>query len=77
MGTFDYFYGVNIGGMLLKHSDNISHAIQTSHIFAAECQLVAVLITKTLTKLLTEEAFPLFWERCKKGATELEINELV
>ena len=22
MGTFDYFYGVNLGGMLLKHSDN-------------------------------------------------------
>ena len=36
MGTFDYFYGANLGGMLLKHSENLSRAIQTSHMSAAE-----------------------------------------
>ena len=44
---------------------------------AAECQLVAALTTKTLTKVRTEEAFSLLWERCKKAATELEISEPV
>ena len=44
---------------------------------AAECQLVAALTTKTLTTVRTEEAFSLFWERCKKAATELKINEPV
>ena len=77
MGTFDYFYGVDLGGMLLKHSNNLSRAIQTSHMSVAECQLVAALITTTLTKLLTEEAFSLFWERCKKVATELKITKPV
>ena len=77
MGTFDYFYGVCLEGMLLKHSDNLSRAIQTSHMSAAECQLVAALTTKKLTKVRTEEAFSLFWERCKKAATELKINEPV
>ena len=77
MGTFDYFYGVHLGGMLLKHSDNLSCAIQTSHMSAAESQLVAALTTKTLTKVRTEEAFSLFWERWKKAATELEIKDPV
>ena len=77
MGTFDYFYGENLGGMSLKYSDNLSPGIETSHMPAAECQLVATLTKKTLTKIRTEEAFSLFWERCKKAATELKINEPV
>ena len=63
--------------MLLKHSGNLSHVIQTLHIFTAECQLVEALSTKTFTKVRTEETFSLFWERCKKAATELKINEPV
>ena len=51
MGTFDYFYGVNLGGMLLKHSDNLSHAIQTLHISAAERQLVAASTTKAFIQV--------------------------
>ena len=77
METFDYFYSVNIGGMLLKYNDNLSHTIQTSHMSASEYQLAAALTTKTLTKVCTEEALSLFWERCKKAATELKINKPV
>ena len=77
MGTFDYFCSAYVGEMLHKHSDNLSCAIKTSHMSAAECQLVAALTTKTLTKVHTEEAFSLLWERCKKAATELKINEPV
>ena len=61
--------------MLLKHSDILSHAIQSLHISPAECQLlVEELTTKTFTKLHTEESFSLFWEWCKKAVTELKIN---
>ena len=45
MGTFDYFYDVYLGEMLLKHIDNLSCAIQTSHMSAADSQLVAALTT--------------------------------
>ena len=77
MGSFGYFCDVYLGEMLLKQSDNLSRAIQTSHMSAAECQLVAALTTKKLTKVRTEEAFSLFWERCKEAATKLKINEPV
>ena len=77
MRTFGYFYGVNLGGMLLKHRHNLSRAIKTLHMPAAECQLLVTLATKTLTKFLTEDIFSLFWERCKKAATELRTNKPV
>ena len=73
--TFDYFYGVNLGGMLLKHSHNLSRTIQTLHMPTGECQLVVALTTKALTKVRTEEAFSLFWERCNEATRELKINE--
>ena len=57
MGTFHYFYDENLGGMSLKYSDNLSPWIETSHMPAAECQLVATLTKNTLTKLRTEEDF--------------------
>ena len=63
--------------MLLKHSDNLSHAMQTLHISAAERQLVVASTTKTFIKVRIEEAFSLFWERWKKAATELKIKEFV
>ena len=66
MGIFDYFCGVYVGEMLLKHSDNLSHAVQTSHISAAECQLVATFTTKKLTKIRTEEAFLYFGKGARK-----------
>ena len=45
LGIFDYFHGVYLGGMLLKHSDSLSCAIQTSHMSAAEYQLLVALTT--------------------------------
>ena len=63
--------------MLLKHRNKISRAVQTSHMSVTECQLVTTLTTKTLIKVCTEETFSLFFERCKKVATELKINEPV
>ena len=74
VGTFGYFCGVYLGEILLKHSDNLPRAIKTLHMSAAECQLVAALTTKTLTKVWAEETFSVFWERYKKAVNELKIN---
>ena len=60
MGTFDYFYGVNQGGMLLKHSENLSRTMQTLHMSVAECQLIASLTTKTLSKVAQKKLFHYF-----------------
>ena len=41
MTSFDFFFGVSQGELLLKHSDNLSKTLQASSMSAAERQKVA------------------------------------
>lgn len=43
----------------------------------AECQLVVASKTETLAKIRRVKFFLLTWEKCKKAATELDIEEPV
>ena len=36
MISFDFFFGTMLGELLLRHSDNLSRALQRSHVLAAE-----------------------------------------
>ena len=77
MTTFEYYFGVNLGSLLLKHSDNLSKTLQKIKLSAAESQSVASLTVKTLEKMRTDDSYHLFWERCNKEAKTLEIGEEV
>ena len=39
--TFDYFYGLRLGILLLRHSDNLSALRQAKELCAAESQTIA------------------------------------
>ena len=41
MRTFDYFYGLRPGILLLRHSDNLNASLQTKVLCAAEAQAIA------------------------------------
>ena len=58
--TFEYYFGVKLGSLLLKHSDNLSKALQTTKLSAAEDQSVASLTVKTLEKMRTDDFYHLF-----------------
>ena len=51
MKSFDFFFGAMLGKMLLRQSDNLSRALQGSHMSVAEGQRVASMTVKTLQKL--------------------------
>ena len=51
MATFDYFLGVNLAILLLKHSDNLSRTLRDPDMLVAECQSVTNLTTSTLAKV--------------------------
>ncbi|KAL5516821.1 hypothetical protein EMCRGX_G002242 [Ephydatia muelleri] len=65
MKKFSFMFGVNLGEMILWHSDNISKTLLQSN--TAEGQNVAGLVVRTLEKLRSSEAFDLFWQ---KGSSE-------
>eukprot|EP00731_Ephydatia_muelleri_P003123 Em0001g3123a len=54
MTTFDFFFGVSLGELLLNHSDNLSRALQASSISAAEGQKIANMTVKTLQAIRTD-----------------------
>ena len=60
MATFDFYFGVYIGEMILRHSDNLSKALQKKDISAAEGQHVASLVKTTLQTMRSESSFSLF-----------------
>ena len=50
MRTFDYMYGVILGELILKHSDNLSKSLQSP-------SLSAVVIVETLKTLRIDDSF--------------------
>ena len=75
MTTFEYYFGVKLGFLLLKHSDNLSKTLQKTKLSAAEGQSVASLRGKTSGKTRTDDSYHLSWERCNNEAKDLEIGK--
>ncbi len=75
MESFDFFFGISIGKLVLSHGDNLSATLQSSTISAAEGQRVAGLTVDTLVKLRTDESFSLFWALVQKEAAAVDVNE--
>lgn len=75
MQQFDYFWGVTLGELILRHTDNLSHTLQKADVSAAEGQNLAGLTVKTLLSLRTDHNFQLFWEKATREANHLNVNE--
>ena len=75
MEKFDYFFGISLGELLLKHSDNLSKTLQSSKMSASEGQEVAKMASSTLQSIRSDEEFMLFWSVVSKKASELDIDE--
>ena len=75
MQSFDFYFGITIGEMLLRHSDNLSRTLQLSTISAAEGQSVASLTLQSLETLRYEDAFVLFWTNTQWKAKDLGVSD--
>ena len=49
--TFKSYFGIQLGFLLLQHSDNLSKTLQSSRISASEGQRVAAMTVTTLQQL--------------------------
>ena len=76
MRTFDYFYGLRLGTLLLRHSDsnNLSASQQNKDLCAAEAQTIAKHTVATFKKMRTDENYHLFWEKVKQKTTKLDVD---
>ena len=60
MTTFSFYFGCTLGAFILKHTDNLSHALQGSSMSAGQGQQVAEEVCKILSRDRSEAAFDLF-----------------
>ena len=74
MQQFDFFWGVTLGELILRHTDNLSRALQKADVSAADGQKIAGLTVKTLQSLRTDCNFQLFWEKTIRDADRLKVN---
>lgn len=71
------FFGVSLGELLLKHSDNLSKTLQSSSMSAAAGQDIADMTVRTLQSIRSDEIFLLFWKIISHQASDLDIDEPV
>ena len=53
MQTFEFLFGVSLGSLILRHSDNLSKALQNESMSAAEGQELVKLTLDVLQSLRT------------------------
>ena len=75
MESFNYFFGISIGKLILKHGDNLSKALQNEYISAAEGQRLASMTVTTLTKIRDAEQYDLFWQLILRKASVLDVSK--
>ena len=73
--TFDFFFGVSLGLLILKHTDNLSRTLQRGDMSAAEGQEVMHSTITTLQPMRADSSFESFWERLCSSADELDVQK--
>ena len=60
MTTFNFLFGIFLGDLLLRHTDNLSKTLQDKACSAAEGQVIADIVVHTLPAMRSDDAFDLF-----------------
>ena len=74
MSTFSFYFGLVLGEMLLRHSDNLNKTLQHDKLSAAEGQAIAVMTNTTLASLRNEKHYDLFWQKVIGMAEENNVE---
>lgn len=62
MLKFEFLFGVRLGALILRHSDNLSSTLQHKNMSAAEGQCLAQLSLSVLKKMRRDEDFSAFYQ---------------
>ena len=74
MRTYDYFFGLRLGILLLRHRDNLSTSLQAENVCTAEAQKIAKSTANTLKKMRSDKKFNLFWKDVKNKAAIFDVD---
>ena len=75
MTTFDFPFGLILAERILKHTDNLSKALQTSSMSAVEARSIAKTCVDVFEKMRTESCFDQFWAVVEISRKSLDVRE--
>ena len=74
MKSFRFLFGVMLGELILRHTDNL-RTLQHKAFSAAEGQAIARMTVQTLKSIRSDELFDLFWLKVSSTAESLDVEE--
>lgn len=75
METFDFFFGIELGRMVINMADNLSASLQGSSVSASEGQNLMCMTVTTLESVRSEESFALFWCKTEQRRQQFGVAE--
>ena len=75
MRLFKHFFGCKLGVLVLKHTDNLSKALQSPNLTAATAQEMAQNTIKSLQRYRTDQQYELFWKSSIQEAKQNSIDD--
>ncbi|XP_074641139.1 zinc finger MYM-type protein 1-like [Tubulanus polymorphus] len=72
MKQWDFFWGVNLARLVLRHADNLSKTLQNPNLTAAAGQKCAMDTLSTLRAIRTDRDFDLFYDTVLKMAQQTD-----
>ena len=79
METFDFFFGVELGRIVLNMADKLSKALQGSSVSASDGQSLMKMTVTTIQSMRSDESFTSFWQtvETKRGSCSIQIGDPV
>ena len=79
METFDFFFGVELGRIVLNMADKLSKALQESSVSVSDGESLMKMTVTTIQSMRSDESFTSFWQtvETKRGNCSIQIGDPV
>jgi len=68
------YFGIQLGYLLLQHSDNLSKTLQSITLYAAAGQRIAAMTVNTLQSIRNDGCFDMFWQKIVRAHQSLDVE---
>ena len=72
MESFDYYFGLKVGKMLLSHTDKLPQTLQGAKMLAVSSKHLAMLTVHTISSLRNEESFDALYDLSLKETERIQ-----
>ena len=73
--NFSYLFGIQLGQLILQHTENLGKTLQSPTFSASEAQRIASMVVATLQTVRDKGQFDLLWKTVENHSFSLDVEE--